>query len=56
MLMLNQKQLKEVETLFELGAHLGHKKGKLHPKAKKNVYQIINGTSVIDLTKTVVQI
>jgi len=54
--MLNQTQTKEVEKLFELGAHLGHRKSKLHPKAKKNVYQIINGTSVIDLTNTVTQL
>ncbi len=53
---MNQTQLKEVETLFGLGAHLGHRKSKLHPKARKNVYQIINGTSVIDLTATVEQI
>lgn len=53
---MNQTQLKEVETLFGLGAHLGHRKSKLHPKAKKNVYQIINGTTVIDLTATVEQI
>ena len=54
--MMNQTQLKEVEKLFELGAHLGHKKSRLHPKAKKNVYQIINGTTVIDLTTTVQQL
>mgnify|MGYP005840784109 CR=1 FL=1 len=54
--MMNQTQLKEVEKLFELGAHLGHKKSRLHPKAKKNVYQIINGTTVIDLTTTVEQL
>jgi small subunit ribosomal protein S2 len=54
--MLTQKQLKEVETLFSLGAHMGHKKSRLHPRARKNVYQIINGTSVIDLTNTVLQI
>lgn len=54
--MMNQTQLKEVEKLFELGAHLGHKKSRLHPKAKKNVYQIINGTTVIDLTTTVTQL
>ncbi len=54
--MMNQTQLKEVEKLFELGAHLGHKKSRLHPKARKNVYQIINGTSVIDLTNTVTQL
>ena len=54
--MMNQTNLKEVEELFKLGAHLGHKKSRLDPKAKKNVYKIINGTSIIDLTKTVTQL
>jgi len=54
--MLTQTQTKEVAHLFELGAHLGHKKSRLHPKAKKNVYQMLNGTSVIDLTATVTQL
>lgn len=54
--MMNQTNLKEVEELFKLGAHLGHKKSRLDPKAKKNVYKIINGTSIIDLTKTVGQL
>jgi len=48
--------IKEIEKLFELGAHLGHKKSRLHPRARKNVYTILNGTSVIDLTKTVDQL
>jgi len=42
--------------LFELGGHLGHKKNRLHPKSRPFVYQIINGTSVIDLSKSVVQL
>jgi len=54
--MLNETQTKDVEKLFELGAHLGHKKNRLHPKARKNVYQMINGTSIIDLTKTIIQL
>lgn len=54
--MLNQTQTKEMEKLFELGAHLGHKKNRLDPKARKNVYKIENGTSIIDLTKTVTQL
>jgi small subunit ribosomal protein S2 len=54
--MMNQSNLKEVEKLFEIGAHLGHKKSRLDPKAKKNVYTIVNGTSIIDLTKTVDQL
>lgn len=43
----------EVEHLFKLGAHLGHKKNRLHPRARKYVYKIINGTSIIDLTLSV---
>lgn len=54
--MLNEIQTKEVEKLFEIGAHLGHKKNRLHPKARKNVYQMVNGTSIIDLTKTIDQL
>lgn len=54
--MLNPSQTKELETLFGLGAHLGHKKNRLDPKARKNVYRIENGTSIIDLTKTITQL
>lgn len=43
----------QVRELFELGAHLGHKKNRLHPKAKKYIYKIVNGVSIIDLTQTV---
>ncbi len=43
----------QVEELFKLGAHLGHKTNRIHPKAKKYIYTVENGVSVIDLTKTV---
>ncbi len=43
----------EVEKLFSMGAHLGHKKNRLHPRARKYVYKIVNGGSIIDLTMTV---
>lgn len=43
----------EVRKLFELGAHLGHKKNRLHPKARKYLYKVVNSVSIIDLTKTV---
>lgn len=46
----------QVERLFNAGVHLGHKKNRLHPKARKYVYKIVNGTAVIDLTQTVVQL
>lgn len=43
---------KKVEELFAAGAHLGHKSNKIHPKAKKYIYSMDQGTSIIDLTKT----
>ena len=45
-----------IERLFNAGVHLGHKRNRLHPKARKYVYKIVNGTAMIDLTKTVSQI
>lgn len=41
-----------IEKLFEAGVHLGHKKNKIHPKAKKYIYTINEGTSIINLEKT----
>ncbi len=43
----------QVTELFKLGSHLGHKTNRVHPKAKKYIYTVENGVSVIDLTKTV---
>jgi len=45
---------KKVEVLFKLGAHLGHQKNRIHPKAKKFIYKIENQQSIIDLTQTVI--
>ncbi len=42
----------EIIKLFQAGVHLGHKKNRLHPKAKKFIYKIINGIAIIDLTTT----
>ena len=47
---------KEIEKLFAAGAHLGHKKNRLHPKARKYVYKMVNGVAVIDLTQTAEQL
>ncbi len=44
---------KKVAELFEAGSHLGHKTNRVHPKAKKYIYSVENGVSIIDLTKTV---
>lgn len=43
---------KIVEELFAAKAHLGHKKNRVHPKAKKYIYTVDNGVSIIDLAKT----
>ncbi len=48
--------MEDVAKLFEAELHLGHKRNRLHPKARKYVYKIENGTSIIDLTQTVSQI
>ncbi|MGB9883551.1 MAG: 30S ribosomal protein S2 [Microgenomates group bacterium] len=45
-------QDKKIQELFDAGCHLGHKKNKIHPKAKKYIYTFEQGTSIIDLTKT----
>jgi small subunit ribosomal protein S2 len=44
---------KEVQELFNLGAHLGHRKSRVHPKSYRYIHKIMNGVSIIDLTKTV---
>ncbi len=46
----------EVQKLFEAGLHLGHKKNRIHPKARKFVYRIEQGVSIIDLTITAEQL
>lgn len=48
--------LELVKVLFEADLHLGHKKNRLHPKARKFVYRIDNGVSIIDLTQTAKQL
>jgi len=47
---------KQIKALFDLGAHLGHKKNRIHPKARQYIYTMINGTSIIDLNQTVKQL
>ncbi len=42
-----------LEELFAAKAHLGHKKNRIHPRAKKFIYKIENGVSIIDLSETV---
>lgn len=51
-----QPTLEEVTKLFEADAHLGHRRNRLHPKAKKYVYKMEQGTSIIDLSLTAAQI
>jgi len=44
---------KRIEQLFKLNAHLGHKSNRIHPRAKKYIYRMERGVSIIDLLKTV---
>lgn len=44
---------KEIEQLFQMGAHLGHRKSRVHPKSYQYIHKFLNGVSIIDLTKTV---
>lgn len=53
--MTQETNLKEIEKLFTAGVHIGHKRNRLHPKARKYVYKLVNGTAIIDLTQTVKQ-
>ncbi len=41
-----------IQELFDAGAHLGHKTERVHPKAKRYIYKVENGVSIIDLTQT----
>ncbi len=50
---MTDNSLSLVEALFSVNAHLGHKSNRVHPKAKKYIYKIENGVSIIDLTQTV---
>lgn len=47
---------KIIEILFNNKAHFGHKKNRVHPKAKKYIYTFQNNNSIIDLEKTYNQI
>jgi len=40
------------EELFAHGLHLGHQVAKVNPRAKKYIYKIEKGVSIIDLFKT----
>ncbi len=42
--------------LLEAGVHFGHQVKRWNPKMKDNVYGVKNGISIIDLTKTMVQL
>lgn len=46
----------DVQDLFDAELHLGHKRNRLHPRARKYVYKMDNGVSIIDLTQTAQQV
>ncbi len=41
-----------LRDLLEAGCHFGHKKSKVNPSAKKNIYAIKDGIAIFDLAKT----
>jgi len=43
----------DLKTLFEAGAHFGHKTSRWHPKMAGYIHSAKNGVHVIDLNKTV---
>ena len=47
---------KKIQELFDAGIHLGHKKNRVHPKAKKYIYTMEKGVSIIDLPQTLAQL
>jgi len=47
---------KQVKEMFALGLHLGHKKSRVHPKARPFIHSFVNGTSIIDLSQTAKQL
>jgi len=47
---------KQIKEMFALGLHLGHKKSRVHPKARPFIHSFVNGTSIIDLSQTAKQL
>lgn len=45
-------QMPELLDLLKVGAHFGHKKGAWNPKMQRYIYEVRNGTHIIDLVKT----
>jgi len=46
----------DIKKLLEAGAHFGHKTSRWHPKMAPYIHSKREGTHIIDLTKTVVQL
>jgi small subunit ribosomal protein S2 len=43
---------KEIERMFKVGLHFGHKRARKHPKMEPFIYGIRNNIDIIDLLKT----
>lgn len=56
MLEYRMNDTKKIKELFDAGIHLGHKKNRVHPKAKKYIYSMEKGVSIIDLPQTLEQL
>ena len=46
----------QIEALFNVHAHIGHRKNRVHPRARQFMYKFEDGVSIIDLTKTAEQV
>jgi len=46
----------DIKDLLAAGAHFGHKTSRWHPKMARYIHSKRNGTHIIDLTKTVVNL
>jgi len=46
----------DIKKLLEAGAHFGHKTSRWHPKMAQYIHSKRDGTHIIDLTKTVVNL
>ena len=54
--MVKQQDKNFLKELLEAGAHFGHQKSRWNPKMKRFIFEVRNGISIIDLSKTMQQI
>jgi len=50
--LLDEKERKEIEEMFDAALHFGHKKARKHPKMERFIYGQRNNVCIIDLKQT----